>query len=207
MPPYPQLATPPSQTGYVRPTDAKPGYSTTLSTTLVRAEQKVPTAHLMGHPTQNPQAVHLEHPDLSLDVPHNGRVRRTSPSSHDLASEPPLPMELEARAKIPKPQPQTARAMITGGVAAGNQQLGGPDTDHPVGAGSSAKKLKIREELSALIDSRGEDEQSSIEDEDADNSMGSIWDSHANHVRDPADNFMVALMATMLSTVVLVMIL
>jgi hypothetical protein len=204
MPPYPQLVTP-SQTGYSGPTGASPGYPITLSTTLARVEQKVPTAHLMGRPTQDPQAAHLEHPDLNLDVPGHGRVRRAFPSQ-DIAPEA-LSTKLEARAKIPKLQPQTARAMLTGVAGSGNQQLGGPDTGHPVGAGSAAGKLKNRDAVAALVDPRGEDEQTSTEDEDTDISTASIWESYANHVRSPADSFMVALMVIMLSTVVLVMIL
>lgn len=111
-------------------------------------------------------------------------------------------MELDARAKIPKPQPQTARAMATLGL--GGPQLGGPDNGHPV-----AKRLDDRAELASVVEvePRGEDEQTSTEDEEKDASTDSIWDSHASHVRGAAESFMVALMAATLSTVVLVMIL
>lgn len=191
-PPRPQVVTSPSQTGYIGSTEANPDYPITLTTNPVRIAEKVPTAHVMG-PTQDPQVAHLEHPALNLDMPPHGRVRRTF-SSHDQASEP-LPMELDARAKIPKPQPQTARAMGTG-AGLGGPQIGGPDNGHPVDAGSSPGKLSIREE----------DEQTSAEDRDTDTATDSIWASHANHVRGPADSFMVALMVTISSALVLVMI-
>jgi hypothetical protein len=111
-------------------------------------------------------------------------------------------MELEARAKIPKPQPQTARAMATLGVDLGGPQLGGPNNGHPVG------KLSNRAELAACVDPRGEGEQTSTNDEeDTYTSTHSIWDSHANHGRDPADSFMVALMAATWSALVLVIML
>jgi len=201
-PPRPQVVTSPLQTGYIGSTGANPDYPTALSTSPVRAAQKVPTAHVMG-PTQDPQAAHLEHPALNLDMPPHGRVRRTFPS-HDQVSEP-LPMELDARAKIPKPQPQTARAMGTLGAGIGGPQIGGPDNGHPVGAGSSSGKLSNREELAALVDRREAGEQTSTEDNDTDTATDSIWDSHANPVRGPADSFMVALMVTISSAVVLVM--
>lgn len=203
-PPYPQLATPPSQTGYIGSTGAKPGTLISLSTGPVRIAQKVPTAHIMGA-TQDPQAAHLEHPALNLDIPRHERVRRTFPSG-DLASEP-LPMELDARAKIPKPQPQTARAMTTLGALLGGPQIGGPDNGHPVGAGSSPGKLNNREELPSFVGRREDDEQISTNIEDADSSTDSIWDSHANHVRGPAEGIMVALMAAVSSALVLVMML
>lgn len=156
--------------------------------------------------TQDPQAAQLEHPALNLDMPPYGRMRRTSPS-HDLASEP-LPIGIGARAKIPKPQPQTARAMGTLGAGLGGPQIGGPDSGHPVGAGSSPGRLSNREELATLVDRReAADEQTSPENNDTDTATDSIWDSHANHVRGPADSFMVALMVTISSALVLVMIL
>ena len=203
-PPYPQATASPSQTGYIGSTGAKPNDPILVSTSRVRVAQKVPTAHIMGA-TQDPQAAHLEHPALNLDIPRHGRVRRTFPSS-DSASEP-LPLELDARAKIPKPQPQTARAMATLGALLGGPQNGGSDNGHPVGAGSSLGKLNSREEVAALVERREADKQTSIDDENADTLTPSIWDSHANHVRDPADSFVVALMATISSAVVLVLIL
>lgn len=204
-PPRPQVVTSPAQTGYIGSTGAVIDYSITFSTSPVHIAQKVPTAHIMGA-TQDPQAAHLEHPALNLDMPPHGRVRRTSPS-YDLASEP-FPMELDARAKIPKPQPQTARAMGTLGAGLGGPQIGGPDNGHPVGAGSSPGKLSNREEIAALFDQREEaDEQTSTENNDAGSSTDSIWDSHANHVRAPTDSFTVALMVVISSAVVFVMIL
>ena len=200
VPPYAQVAASPSQTGYIEPTEANPDHPLPLSTGPVRVEQKVPTAELMNRPTQDPQAARLEVPALNLDIPGPGRVRRALPSQ-DLASET-LPLELVARAKIPKPQPQTARSMATKGIDLGGPQLGGPDDGHPVGAGSSSAKLNNR-------DCRDEDSQASAEDEDDDTdpSTASIWDSHANPARDPSGSFTVALMAAILSALVLVMVL
>ena len=193
-PPYPQVATSPSQTGYIRSTGAKPDISIPPSTDPVHITPKVPTAHFKGA-TQDPQAAHLEHPALNLDIPRHGRVRRSFPS-HDQVPEA-LPMELAARAKIPKPQPQTARAMTTLGALLGGPRIGGPENGHPVSAGSSAGKLNDREE----------DEQIPAADEETDTSTDSIWDSHGNHVRGPADGSMVALMATISLAVVLLMLL
>jgi hypothetical protein len=110
------------------------------------------------------------------------------------------PIKLDARAKIPKPQPQTARAMATLGMDLGGSQLGGPDNGHPV-----AKKLNSREGFAALVKPREEDKQTHAEDEETGTSTDSIWDSHANHDRGPADSSMVALMAATLSALVLVM--
>lgn len=207
VPPYPQVAASLSQTGYIEPTEANPDHPLPLPTGPVHAQQKIPTAQLMGRPTQDPQAARLEVPALNLDIPGHGRVRRALPSQ-DLPSEA-LPLELDARAKIPKPQPQTARAMATKGVDLGGSQLGGPDNGHPVGAGLSPAQLNNRAEIAAVVDRRDEDEQTPAEDEDDDTdlSAASIWDSHANHARNPAAKLTVALMATILSGLVLVMVL
>jgi hypothetical protein len=97
--------------------------------------------------------------------------------------------------------------MATLGALLGGPQNGGSDNGHPVGAGSSLGKLNSREEVAALVERREADKQTSIDDENADTLTPSIWDSHANHVRDPADSFVVALMATISSAVVLVLIL
>jgi len=198
LPPYAQLATPSSQTGYVGSTGANPNHPIPLSTGLVPVANKVIVDKVVV-PTQDPQAARLERPALNLDIPRHGRVRRVSPS-HDPSPEA-LPMELNARAKIPKPQPQTARAMATHGVDLGGPQLAGPDNGHPVG------KRSNRAELAALVNPRGEDERTTTEDEEKDGSTDSIWDSRANHVRGTAESFMVASMAATLSTVVVVMIL
>jgi hypothetical protein len=199
VPPFPQLADTAPQTGYVVSTGGNPNHPIPLSTGLVPAAHKVIVDKVVV-PTQDPQAARLERPALNLDISRHGRVRRVLPSP-DLASEP-LPMKLEARAKIPKPQPQTARAMATLGVDLGGPQLGGPNNGHPVG------KLSNRAELAACVDPRGEGEQTSTNDEeDTYTSTHSIWDSHANHGRDPADSFMVALMAATWSALVLVIML
>jgi hypothetical protein len=110
-------------------------------------------------------------------------------------------MELDARAKIPKPQPQTARAMATLGIDLGGPQLAGPDNGHPM------RRLSNRAELAARADRRGDDAQTSTDDEDTDTSTHSIWDSQANHVRGTADRYMVTLTAATLSALLLVMIL
>lgn len=197
LPPYPQLATPSSQTGYVGSTGANPNHPIPLSTGLAPAANKVLAAHVV--PTQDPQAAQLERPALNLDIPRHGRDRRVVPS-HDFASES-LPMELDARAKIPKPQPQTARAMATLGIDLGGPQLAGPDNGHPM------RRLSNRAELAARADRRGDDAQTSTDDEDTDTSTHSIWDSQANHVRGTADRYMVTLTAATLSALLLVMIL
>lgn len=196
-PPFPQLASPPSQTGYVGSTGANPNHTLPHSRGLVPAAHKVLVNKVMI-PTQDPQAAHLERPALNLDIPRHGRVRRTFPSD-ELISEP-LPMELDARAKIPKPQPQTARAMATLGVDLGGPQLGGPNDGHPV------EKLNTREELPVVVHRRGEDEHLSAEDENTDASTDPIWESHATRICGTANNYMAALMAAMLSMVVLAMI-
>lgn len=198
LPPYPQLATPSSQTGHVGSTGANPNQPIPLSTGLVPAAHKVINDKVVV-PTQDPQAARLERPDLNLDIPRHGRVRRALPSP-ELALEA-VKMELDARAKIPKPQPQTARAMATLGVDLGGPQLAGPDNGHPV------RKLSNRAERAAPVHRREDDEQTTNEDEDRDTSTDSIWDSHANHVRGTADGFMVALMAATLSALLLVIIL
>jgi hypothetical protein len=197
LPPYPQLATPSSQTGYVGSTGANLNHPIPLSTGLAPAANKVLAAHAV--PTQDPQAAQLERPALNLDIPRHGRDRRVVPS-HDFASES-LPMELDARAKIPKPQPQTARAMATLGIDLGGPQLAGPDNGHPM------RRLSNRAELAARADRRGDDAQTSTDDEDTDTSTHSIWDSQANHVRGTADRYMVTLTAATLSALLLVMIL
>ena len=199
VPPYAQVAASPSQTGYIEPTEANPDHPLPLSTGPVHVEQKAPTAQLMNRPTQDPQAAQLERPALNLDIPRHGRDRRVVPSD-DFASES-LPMELDARAKIPKPQPQTARAMATLGIDLGGPQLAGPDNGHPM------RRLSNRAELAARADRRGDDAQTSTDDEDTDTSTHSIWDSQANHVRGTADRYMVTLTAATLSALLLVMIL
>lgn len=198
LPPYAQIATPSSQTGYVGLTGANLNHPIPLSTGLVPVTHKVIVDKVVV-PTQDPQAAQLERPALNLDIPRHGRVRRVLPS-YDPALDP-LPNELDARAKIPKPQPQTARAMATLGVDLGGPQLAGSDNGHPVG------KRSNRAELEVLVEPRGEEGQTTTEDEDRNTSPDTIWDSHANHVRGPADSSMVVLVAATLSALVLVMIL
>ena len=222
-PPDPQLTPTPLQTGYVGSMGSAPNHSIPLSTGPVRMANKVPVAQLMA-PTQDPQAARLERPALNLDIPQNRRVRRVLPSN-DLAPEV-VPMEVNARAKIPKPQPQTARAMATGAGDLGGPQLDALDNGHPVDAGSSPVGLGHKAELAALLDPREEDEQTAIQDvssatvgvgdvqstaydrgKDTATATDSIWDSRANHKLKSADSSVMALMATILSALVLVMIL
>ena len=202
FPPLPQVMATPLQTGYAGSTGAKPDYPIPFPTAPVRAAQKVPVAQHIA-PTQDPQAAHWEHPALNLDIPRQGRVRRTLPS-HDLTPEAFPAAKLDARVITLKPQPQTARAMATLGLGAGGPGLDGAlDNGHPVA------KLSNRGQLAAVVVDRLEDadEQVSIRDGDTGTSTASIWNSHANRVRGTADSSRVTLMATILSVVALVMVL
>ena len=191
----------PLQTGYAGSTGAKPDYPIPFPTAPVRATIKVPVAQHIA-PTQDPQAVHWEHPALNLDIPQHGRVRRML-HSHDPTPEAFPAAKLEARVITLKPQPQTARAMATLGLGAGGPGLAGAlDNGHPV------PKLSNRGQLAAGVDRREDaDEKASTRDVDTEISTASIWDSHANRVRGTTDSSRVKLMVTTLSVVVFVMVL